>query len=154
LNKINQTASDLKSKNDKQKKLISSLKKIKKLIKDKDKEIMRLKGENTKIVEDYSKTNSDLLKKLKDKESEVQRLKSELERLKNKVNSQNNVRNNPEKSKAARPKSNPSPLEETVTEKRIIKKTSDKPKSDNSEKIEKVKKEISKHSSPKNIEIK
>ena len=73
---------DVLHKSEKQKKASSSINKYKKQIRDKEKEIARLKGDVKTLKSNNSKAKNVLEKQAESKEAEIQRLKRELDRAK------------------------------------------------------------------------
>ena len=71
---------DIAQKTEKQKKTSYSINKFKKLIRDKDKYITRLKGDVKTLKSNNFKAKNALEKQVASKETEIQRLKRELDR--------------------------------------------------------------------------
>ena len=149
ITKLTNSVADFKSKYDKQKKLINSLKKTKKLIRDKDREILRIKSENIDFDEKASKIKEDQFKKLKEKDHEILKLKAQLERSKTKINKSSLKTEKRRETHSSRPRSNPASLRDNSSEKKLKSKVSDKASSHNSEAYEVQVKKTSAHGTPK-----
>ena len=126
IEKLKLDHTDLKSKHEKQKKLLVAQKKTKKLVREKDREIMKFKKELADKAEEANRNKEELTKKLRDRDFDVQRLKVEAERERNKAAHSMHLAEAKLSRQNIKQPSNPSTVRDTTSEKKHKEKVSDK----------------------------